>query len=178
MLGCLCVEKKITSCNIFHAAALWRSGPHWPRGRLPSCHARPPPASRRKRLSQLCPGSFCWLRCWSALLWLWPMQFWGKYAHELNEKDGEALRPVHLKNWPVTSCQGPQFGLSSGRSRGLVQDPLNLELYLLGAEESPCMVHPEAKVAALVIDCQVFTVLPMLQRVFWRRERKEGERHK
>lgn len=73
---------------------------------------------------------------------------------------------ARTSNQPVASRQSPQFGLPSGRSRWIIQDPLNLELDLLGAQESPCMVHPQAKVAPLVVDRQVFAVLHMLQSVF------------
>lgn len=82
-----------------------------------------------------------------------------------------------LSNWPVSSGQGPQFGLSFGRRWRVIEDPLNLELNLPGAQESTCLVHPKTKVATLVVNRYVVTVLPMLHSVFThkRKGEKEGE---
>lgn len=74
-----------------------------------------------------------------------------------------------LSNWPHSSSQSPQFGLSFGGRWRVIEDPLNLEFYLPGAQEPAGLVHPEVKVAALMVYCYILTVLPMLQSVL-----KEG----
>ncbi len=78
-----------------------------------------------------------------------------------------------LSNWPVSGGQSPQFILSFGRRWRVIEDPLNLELNLPGAQESTCLVHPKTKVATPVVNRYVVTVLPMLHSVC---ERKRGKR--
>lgn len=81
------------------------------------------------------------------------------------------------QNWPFSSSQGPQFGLSFGRRWRVSQDPLYLEFYLPGAQESARLVHAKTKVATLVVNRYVITVPPMLNGVFAHKSkrRKRGK---
>ena len=94
-----------------------------------------------------------------------------------SEKDDSSLRmqcvdgpcdlsAAGLSHWPVSSSQGPKFGLSFGRRGRVVKDSLNLEFNLPRGEESACLVHPETKVTTSVVYRHIVTVLPMLYRVF------------
>lgn len=80
---------------------------------------------------------------------------------------------LKVRNWPVSSSEGSEFGLSLAGRHRVIKNPLNLEFNLPRGQESASLVHPEPKVAPPVIHHYVVTVLPVLHSVF--RQEEEGK---
>lgn len=66
---------------------------------------------------------------------------------------------------PFSGSESSELLLSGLRWRRVVQDPLQLELQLPGGEQPAGPVDPQAKVAPLVVDGDVFAVQLMLEHI-------------